>query len=200
MILDFRLKVFTLTARLGSFSRAARVLDISQPAVSQNIAELESDIGAELFVRDPGKPIRLTEKGQSLLEYAERIISLYERLNADLVPGGAVGVPRTEVRIAAVRLAVQFILPEAIKKFAAAYPNVAITVIERTDDEIPGLLKDGTVDLAITGTQIGEGSEPLAEFSAVGSARPFITLWSTIGGDRSKFGILRNFVLNILTL
>jgi len=200
MILDFRLKVFTTTARLGSFSRAARMLDISQPAVSQNIFELESDIGADLFIRERGKSITLTEKGKSLLEYSEKIISLYERLNAELVPGVGGSGDRAEVRIASVRLAVQFILPEAIQKFSNVYPNVAITVVERTDEEIQGLLKDGMIDLAITEKELGAGSSPLAELSAAGSARPFITLWSTVGEDTSKRGIVRNFILNILTL
>jgi len=200
MILDFRLKVFVYTARLGSFSRAARLLDITQPAVSQNIAELESDIGAELFIREPGKPIRLTEKGKSLLEYAERILSLYEKLNAELVPGGMGSAEKVEVRIAAVRLAVQFVLPQAIKKFTAAYPDVSITVMERTDEEIPGLLDEGTVDLAISGKELGGGSAPLVELSAAGAARPLITLWSTAGENSEKRGIVRNFILNILTL
>lgn len=200
MILDFRLKVFTLTARLGSFSRAARVLGITQPSVSQNIAELENDIGAELFVREPGKPVSLTEKGRSLLEYSERIISLYDRLNAELVPGAETDAAEVEIRIAAVRLAVQFLLPQAITKFASAYPNVSVTVMERTDEEIPGLLNDGIVDLAITGNTLGERSEPLAELSAAGSSKPFITLWSTPGTDTGKREAVRKFVLNVLTL
>jgi len=200
MILDFRLKVFTLTARYGSFSRAARSLNISQPAVSQNIAELESDIGAELFIREPGKPIALTDKGRSLLEYSERIISLYDRLNAELVPGMKPETGKVEMRIAAVRLAAQFILPQAIKKFTSAYPNVSVTVIERTDEETEGMLKDGSADLALTGRELGDKSEPLVELSAAGSFKPFLTIWATPGTDSEKRETIRKFMLNILTL
>ena len=45
MLIDFRLKVFYTVAKSGSFSKAARELGITQPAVSQNIAELEQQIG-----------------------------------------------------------------------------------------------------------------------------------------------------------
>ncbi|MBQ0006581.1 MAG: LysR family transcriptional regulator [Alistipes sp.] len=200
MILDFRLKVFLVTARLGSFSRASRVLNITQPAVSQNIAELESDIGAELFVRGAGHPVALTDKGKSLLGYAERILSLYEQLNADLVPGGSRGGEVVELRIAAVKLAVQFVLPEAVKKFGKSYPSVTFSIMERTDEENASLLKEGIVDLGITAASLGEKSSLLAELLPAGSPRAIAGVWTTTSGKSAKDEIIRKFILNILTL
>ena len=200
MILDFRLKVFFVTAKLGSFSRASRALNITQPAVSQNIAELENDIGAELFVRVPGKSITLTEKGVSLMEYAERILSLYEQLNSELVPGGTSGAEKVELRIAAVKLAVQFVLPVAVEKFKKSFPEVNFSIMERTDEEIGGLLKEGTVDLGITSARLGESSSPVAELSPAGSPRAIARLWSTPSERNQKGEIIRKFILGILTL
>lgn len=76
MIEDFRLKIFTTVAREGSFTRAALALDISQPAVSQNIAELERLCGVSLFNRSRSE-ISLTEEGKTLFSYAVRILSAY---------------------------------------------------------------------------------------------------------------------------
>lgn len=80
MLEDFRLKVFMTVAEFGSFTRAAEVIGVSQPAVSQNIAELERLTGRRLFDRLPGEVV-LTSYGQVFREYAERVISAYESLS-----------------------------------------------------------------------------------------------------------------------
>ena len=67
-------------AECGSFTGAARMLNVSQPAVSQNIAELEKAVGAELFQRGRSS-VTLTEKGETFRFYALRIIKGYEDLN-----------------------------------------------------------------------------------------------------------------------
>ena len=70
---DFRLKVFEAVAEEGSFTKAARALGITQPAVSQNIAELEKITGVRLFDRHRGEVV-LTEQGRVFGEYAARIL------------------------------------------------------------------------------------------------------------------------------
>ena len=77
---DFRLRVFVTVAQTRSFTGAARVLDISQPAVSQNIAELEKSVGAPLFDRSHPE-IALTRQGEVFRYFAERILKGYEDLN-----------------------------------------------------------------------------------------------------------------------
>ena len=71
MLEDFKLKVFVEVAREKSFTRAASALSISQPAVSQNIAELEKQLGTKLFERRRGE-VLLTDAGQVFLSHAER--------------------------------------------------------------------------------------------------------------------------------
>jgi len=77
---DFRLKVFMSLSESGSFTAAARSLNISQPAVSQNIAELEKQTGVKLFDRMHGY-VKLTEQGEIFKLFASRIIKNYEDLN-----------------------------------------------------------------------------------------------------------------------
>jgi len=81
---DFRLKVFESVARNGKFSAAGRELGISQAAVSQNIAELERMIGANLFVRERAGVI-LTQTGAEFLRYASKIIFWYDKINSVFV-------------------------------------------------------------------------------------------------------------------
>ncbi len=81
MIDRFRLEVLAALAESGSFSAAARELGISQPAVSQNIAELEKYAGARLFSRSRGGVV-LTEKGSVFLRRAEAVLAAYVELES----------------------------------------------------------------------------------------------------------------------
>ena len=81
MLEDTRLKIFMAVAERRSFTEAARALDITQPAVSQNIAELERQAGTALFVRSHGD-VSLTPQGETFKLFASRIIKNYEDLNA----------------------------------------------------------------------------------------------------------------------
>lgn len=80
MLEDFRLRVFARVAEQGSFTAAARTLGVSQPAVSQNIAELERFAGGRLFERSRGRAV-LTERGRLFQEHAGVILEGYRRLD-----------------------------------------------------------------------------------------------------------------------
>ena len=75
MLEDFRLKVFLAVAQERSFTKASQLLDITQPAVSQNISALEKELGTKLFERLRGEVV-LTPQGEVFREYAARILSL----------------------------------------------------------------------------------------------------------------------------
>ena len=81
MLEDFRLRVFLTVSQTHSFTGAARLLGITQPAVSQNIAELERQTGAQLLVRQKGD-VSLTEQGKVFAEFASGIQKKYSELNA----------------------------------------------------------------------------------------------------------------------
>ena len=76
MLEDFRLKVFMTVAQEGSFTKAAAKLNVSQPAVSQHISELERTTGVKLFERLRGEVV-LTEQGLLFQIHAKRILEAY---------------------------------------------------------------------------------------------------------------------------
>ncbi|NMB36564.1 MAG: LysR family transcriptional regulator [Bacteroidales bacterium] len=77
---DKRLQVFAVAARELSFVKAAKILGISQPAVSKHIALLEKEIGGALFLRI-SRTLVLTEKGEKLLGIANKILALYQSID-----------------------------------------------------------------------------------------------------------------------
>lgn len=89
MIEDFRLKVFSAVANLGSFTAAAKVLGVSQPAVSQNIADLERFAGARLLYRNRSG-VELTAKGRELLSQAEVILRECSKLENEFRAPGSI--------------------------------------------------------------------------------------------------------------
>ena len=92
---DVRLKIFVTLAKEGSFTKAAAALGISQPAVSQNISELERTTSVRLFERLKGEVV-LTDQGKVFIDYAERILKCYEDANIMFAT-----LPATNVRISA---------------------------------------------------------------------------------------------------
>src|SRR5215467_4033218 len=70
-----QLQAFDRIVREGSFSRAARMLDIAQPSISARIQALEQEVGGPLFHRG-GRKITLTERGESFLPYARRMLEV----------------------------------------------------------------------------------------------------------------------------
>jgi len=83
-LLDSRqLRAFQELARQGSFTGAARALNLTQSAISHSIKALEGSLGTELFER-LGKSVRLTRAGEALLPHADRILSRMERAQEDL--------------------------------------------------------------------------------------------------------------------
>ena len=196
MLIDFRLKVFYTVAKSGSFSKAARELGITQPAVSQNIAELEQQIGDFLFERLPSG-IKLTAKGGIMLAYAEKILHLYHCLNTELVPSDtAAGA----IRIAANPIAVRFILPKAIERFRSIFPRVEVILMERADEEIEGAVRDGIADLGVTDI-LPEGMkwEPFVSISVSDSGKSVLNIYY-IYSDRSLMeGPVKDFILTSKT-
>lgn len=122
MLEDFRLKVFVALAQQGNFTKAAAILGVSQPAVSQNIAELEKKVGEKLFERLRGEVV-LTQAGVVFKDYAERVLNAYEEANS------AFSVERKTNELMNVRVAVseelyEFLIAPALKRFMVIHPSV----------------------------------------------------------------------------
>ena len=117
MLDDFRLRVFMMAASENSFTRAAQHLGVSQPAVSQNIAELEKQVGAVLFDRKRGE-VTLTPEGYVFKDYASKILHWYDATEALFGSAGKMTVNRP-VRIAATAFAASHLLPDLLRDLLA---------------------------------------------------------------------------------
>lgn len=133
-------------ARFGSFTRAAESLHVAQPALSVAIRKLEHELGVTLFVRKAHR-VEPTVEGRILLSRAERIFGEIDSAISEIAD-------TVELRTGVVRLGMPPMygleyFPNVIAQFHAAYPGIALTIIEGSADEIGGLLDAGGIDLAM---------------------------------------------------
>ena len=126
MFEDFKLKVFMAVAENGSFTIAAKALGITQPAVSQNIAELERNMGAELFTRGRGA-VTLTTAGITFKEYAEKILYWYSAAGQLFGPSGKITANKP-IRITADGFIASHILPDALARLLTFNPSLAFSI------------------------------------------------------------------------
>ncbi len=146
MITDFRLKVFKTVADRLSFTRAARELFISQPAVTKQIGELEKQLGTNLFLRQ-GNRIALTPQGERLLAYANRILSLYGELGDEFADRTA--PPEGELRLGASTTIAQYVLPGLLARFRKRYPGIALQVESGNTQYIERAVQEARIDFGI---------------------------------------------------
>lgn len=144
-------------AREGSFGKAATSLGYTQSAVSQQIATLERIVGHRLVERPGGpKPVSLTEAGRLLLRHADAIAARMAAAQADLtaLAEGQAGT----LRVGVYQSVGQRILPEIMKRFLAAWPQVNVTLTESANDaELLDLVERGELDLTFADLPLEEG-------------------------------------------
>lgn len=139
-------RVFYYVARFGSVTLAAKELSISQPAVSQALKQLESQLSVKLFSRG-SRGVALTEEGRVLFSYVERG---YEQLEL-----GEEQVRRLqnleagEIRIGASDMTLQFYLLPYLEQFHEKYPGIKVRVTNAPTPETLALLEEGKIDFGI---------------------------------------------------
>ncbi len=145
-MLNFRLRVFYSVATFGSFTKAAEEMFITQPAVTKNIKELESELAIRLFNRVANK-ITLTEAGRLLLHYTEHVISLDKKFMFDL------GVLKQkfsgDLKLGASTTIGQYVLPPILAKFNREQPDIELSLLNDNTQRIEGALIDKVLDLGI---------------------------------------------------
>lgn len=139
-------------ARLGSVSRAADEMHLTQPAVSIQIAALEESAGTPLLQRT-GRGIRLTEAGELLAGYAGRVLELWREAGDQMAAHR--GVFSGTLRVGAVTTA-EYLLPPMLVAFAGEHPKVTVKLQVGNRDQIVRMLAAQEVDLAIMGRPPGE--------------------------------------------
>jgi LysR family transcriptional regulator, transcriptional activator of the cysJI operon len=148
---NFRLRVFRAVADEMSFRKAAEVLHLSQPAVSQHIHALEEEAGVQLFDRARGEghgsQISLTEAGRVLLGYAntaaETMVEARRALAA--LNHEVVG----ELRLGASTTVAQYVLPRILGAFLRQYPQVKLSLVSGNTERIVESVAEKKVALGI---------------------------------------------------
>ncbi len=139
-------KIFYYVAKAGSFTQAGEELCITQPAVSQAIKLLETNLGSRLFVRIP-KGVRLTPEGEVLFSYVQRGYELIQLGEAKFQK--MLDLENGEIRIGASDMTLQFYLLPFLERFHEKFPKIKVLVTNAPTPETLEYLYDGKIDFGI---------------------------------------------------
>jgi DNA-binding transcriptional LysR family regulator len=141
---DRRLQVFHAVATHLSFTKAAEVLFMTQPAVTFQVKQFEEQLNARLFDRKQGR-IALTPAGEIARDYAESILALSSELDLRLRElGGQTAGP---LRIGASMTIGDYVLPRLIGEFKARFPAVAPSLLVGNSESVQARVAERTLDL-----------------------------------------------------
>lgn len=140
------LQVFVRVAELGSVKRAAEAVGLTQPAVTQAVADLEALLECKLFLRH-SRGMLATPVGHALLPLARRILAAIDDSAGQVaaMAGAATGV----VRLAAITAAIGGLLVRAIPSFTACHPEVVVHLQEADAPQQAALVERGDIDLSL---------------------------------------------------
>ncbi|WP_124084611.1 hydrogen peroxide-inducible genes activator [Pseudogemmobacter humi] len=147
------LRYFTALAEQRHFGRAAEVCAISQPALSLQIKELESILGAALVERG-GRQIRLTALGEAFAPRARDILRGVDELMA--LARASLGPPSGPVRIGVIPTVAPYLLPGIIGRMAERFPLVDLRPREAVTPKLVAALSGGRLDAAIVALPVSE--------------------------------------------
>jgi DNA-binding transcriptional LysR family regulator len=139
-----QLAAFVSLAENGSFTRAAAALDISQPALTSTIKQLEAAAGVVLFDRTT-RQVGLTKTGAQFVSDAKRIVGDFNKVVNGLREFAS--CRRGSVRIASVPSFVVRVFPPLLREFLTRYPNVSVRIDEENEKKILSMLLAGEADL-----------------------------------------------------
>lgn len=147
MNIDFELyRIFYVVANNSNITKASEELNISQPAISKSIKNLEEQLGGQLFVRTK-RGVVLTEEGKEFYNYIKQAIEYInnaENKFTDLINLEAgcikIGISTT--------LTKEFLLPY-LEKFHSLYPKVDIQIITSLTSDLMSKLKNGLIDIIV---------------------------------------------------
>jgi DNA-binding transcriptional LysR family regulator len=141
---DRRLQVFHAVAKQLSFTKAAEVLFMTQPAVTFQIKQLEEHFNTRLFDRGHGR-ISLTPAGDLVLQYAEKILGLSSEMDVRL--GEMTGEIGGSLLVGASTTIAEFMLPRILGEFKSKYPSVRPRLIVANSESIETRVSEHTLDI-----------------------------------------------------
>lgn len=165
-----QVRAFLAVARLGSFTRAAQELHLSQPALTVQIRQLEEEFGITLFDRNT-RSVEITRAGLDLVQRLKRIQEDLEDVVAqtrDLAAG-----VRGTVRLACLQSFASTVLPRAVRQFRQQHPGIGFAIKDVSGNRILAMVRANEVDFGITEMP---PDEPQIEFIALAQARLQVVL------------------------
>src|SRR3972149_10676960 len=150
--MNFRhMRVFYVVAKHLSYSRAAEELYVSQPAISQQVQELEKAVGSPLFYRQ-GKRISLTEAGRRVYEYAQRVLDQTEELEQTVRELD--DATRGNLRLIASGSLGAYILPSSLALFRGLYPAVEVSLQVSNSQQVAATMLQGGYHLGFVSMEM----------------------------------------------
>lgn len=143
---DRRLQVFHTVAKLLSFTKAAEVLHMTQPAVTFQVRQLEEYFNTRLFDRTHNR-VTLTRAGETVHFYAKRIFEQYEEMENSVreITGEVSGV----LTIGASTTVAEYMLPPLLGKFKSAFPDIQLSLKVSNTESVVSMVEDNVIDLAV---------------------------------------------------
>jgi DNA-binding transcriptional LysR family regulator len=157
-----RLKVFREVASLGSFTKAAETLGYAQPSISHHVAQLERELGTQLFERQ-ARRVQLTPAGRVFLGHVRSVLIQLADAEREVAETARVG--GRVLRVAAFPTAAATLMPSAVAAFRDGSPNVDLRLTEADPPEAIPALVAGEHDIALVYDYpaLGGGAEPGAD-------------------------------------
>ncbi len=140
------LRYFVVIAAAGHMTRAARILRVSQPALSAAVKKLEADLGTDLLHRTP-RGVELTEPGRVFLTHAQDIVRRADTARQDVRE--LVGLQTGVIRLGGGATATTYLLPPAVSAFRRQHPGLRFYVREAGSAAIAQAVSTGELDLGI---------------------------------------------------
>ncbi|SJZ65417.1 LysR family transcriptional regulator [Anaerorhabdus furcosa] len=144
-MIDPKLETLLAVHETKSFTKAAKHLNLTQPAVSQHIKMLEKDLGAQLFLRTDGA-LKTTVEGEIAVKYATRIKTLYQNLKQAIIDQST---HLTRLTIGITHTAESNYMVETLARYSSDNHGVLITIISDTIKNLYKKLKTYEIDMAI---------------------------------------------------
>ena len=153
-----QLVIFQTVANHLSFSRAADALEITQPAVSIQVQELEKSLGITLFHRRP-RGLRITEAGEAVLSYSQQIFALSSRLVETVQE--MENLQSGHLVLGASTTPGEYVLPVVVGRFRQIYPGIHVELVIGNTRTIIQRILDRDMDLGMVGEHVEEYSNEL---------------------------------------
>lgn len=144
-MLDAKLQTLLVVADCKSFTKAAKLLSLTQPAVSHHICQLEQECNATLFFRGKGE-FKLTQEGEIAVTYARRLKALHQKMLAQIADEQR---HVSRFRIGITHTSENNTITEALAKYAKENARTSITIITKPINILYDMLENYELDIAI---------------------------------------------------